>query len=118
MILESFGVVLNTFLHIRKLRPLLAIDASCDAINQHFLTIAQKTIADLPSSSVSLLSYIDRVDVPDLSLFEVQFDDVVQYIQVLAGLDVHKAVGIGAISKRCIKASPYGMAVVLTTRVF
>ena len=49
------------------------IDASCDAINQHFLTIAQKlnAIADLPSSSC------------------IQF--VVQYIQ---GLDVHKAVGI------------------------
>jgi len=86
-------------------------DTSCDAINQHFLTIAQKTIADLPSSSVSPLSSIDRVDVPDLSLSEVQFNDVVQYIQVL---DVHKAVGIDGISTCFIKASPYGMAVVLT----
>ena len=35
------------------------VDTSCDAINQHFLTIAQKTVADLPSSSVPPLSYID-----------------------------------------------------------
>jgi len=35
------------------------IDTSCEAINQHFLTIAQKYVTDLPSSSVSPLSYID-----------------------------------------------------------
>ena len=59
------------------------IDTFCDAINQHFLTIAQKTVTNLPSSSVSPLSYIDCVD---CAFSEVQFDDVVQYIQVL---DVH-----------------------------
>jgi len=51
------------------------------------------------------------VDVPDLSISEVKFDDIVQYIQVL---DVHKAVAIDGISTRFIKASPYCMAVVLT----
>ena len=51
------------------------------------------------------------MDVPDLSISEVQFDDVVGYIQVLG---VHKAVGVDGISTHFIKASPYGMTVVLT----
>jgi len=90
------------------------IDASCDAMNQYFLTIVQKTVADWPSSSVSPLSYINCVDVPDLSISEVQFDDVVGYIQVLG---VHKAVGIDGISTHFIKASPYGMTVVLISHL-
>jgi len=51
------------------------------------------------------------MDVPDLSFSEVQFDDVVQYIQVL---EIHEAVGIDGKSTYFIKASPYCMAVVLT----
>jgi len=66
-------------------------DVSYDTINQHFLTVAEKTVADLPSSSVSLLSYIDCADVPDFFLSEVRMDDVLQHIQAL---DIHKAVGI------------------------
>ena len=53
----------------------------CDTINQHFHIVAEKTVADLQSSSVSLLSYIYCADVPDLFLSEVHMDDVLQHIQ-------------------------------------
>jgi len=86
-------------------------DVSCDAINQHFLTVAEKTVADLPSSSVFPLSYIDCADVPDLFLSKVHIDDVLQYIQAL---DIHKAVGVDEIPTRFVKAAPYGMTVILT----
>jgi len=87
------------------------LDVSCDTINQHFLTVAKKTVADLPSSSVSPLSYIDCADASDLFLSEVYVDDVLQYIQAL---DIHKAVVIDEIPTRFVKATPYGMAMILT----
>ena len=90
---------------------LTTLDVSCDTINQHFLTVAGKTVSDLPSSSISPLSYIDCADVPDFSLSEVHVDDVFQHIQAL---DIHKAVGIDEIPTRFVKAAPYGMAVILT----
>ena len=106
----------RSFQHLspRQKAHVTNLDVSCDTINQHFLTVAGKTVADLPSSSISSLSYIDCVDVPDFSLSEVHVDDVFQHIQAL---DIHKAVGIDEIPTRFVKAAPYGMAVILTTLI-
>jgi len=56
------------------------------------LSVAQKTIGDLPST-------------------EVTFQDVVEYI---SHLDSHKAVGVDGIPVKFIKASPLSMAVLMT----
>ena len=58
----------RSFQHLssRQKAQFTIVDTSRDTINQHFLTIAQKTVADLPSSSVSPLSYIDCVNCPFL----------------------------------------------------
>ena len=77
---------------------------SCDTINQHFLTVAEKTVADLPSSSVSPLSYINYADIPDLFLSEVHMGDVLQYIQTL---DIHNAVEIDGIPTRFVKIAVF-----------
>ena len=103
----------RSFQHLssRQKASVTTLDISCDTINQHFLTVAEKTVADLPSSSVSPLSYICYADVPDLVFSEVHMDDVLQCIQAL---DIHKAVGIDEIPTRFVKAAPCGMATILT----
>jgi len=55
-----------------------------------FLSIAEKMVNSLPSSSTSPLSYVEkRDDVPSMSLSEVSAQDVVEYI---SKLDTKKAV--------------------------
>jgi len=92
-------------------RHVTTLDVSYDTINQHFLTIAEKTAANLPSSCISPLSHIKCTDMhADLVLSEVHVDDVLQHIQAL---DIHEAVVTDEIPTRLVKAAPYGMAVIL-----
>ena len=60
-------------------------------INHHFLTIAHKTVGELPSSTTSPVSYISVLDVPDIALREVDVREVHEYV---CDLNVHKAVGV------------------------
>ena len=85
-----------------------------ESINQYFLTIAHKTIGDLPFLSTSPLSYISASDVPAMMLAEVDVGEVYRHI---CDLNIHKAVGVDNISTKFIKASPGGMAVLLTRLV-
>ena len=85
------------------------MDVEC--VNQHFLTIAHKTIGDLPYSSTCPLSYISSLNVPDMMLAEMEVDEVYRHI---CGLNIHKTMGVDNISTKFIKASPNGMAVLLT----
>ena len=86
-------------------------DVDVESINQHFLTIAHKTTGDLPFLSTSPLSYISVSDVPAMMLAEVDVGEVYRHI---CDLNIHKAVGVDNISTKFIKASPGGMAVLLT----
>lgn len=82
-----------------------------EAINQHFLTIAHKTVGELQSSITSPLSYISVSDVPDIIMKEVDVCEVHEYI---CDLNIHKAVGVDRISTKFIKASTFNMAILLT----
>ena len=81
------------------------------SINQHFLTIAHKTTDDLPFLSTSPLSYISVSDISTMMLAEVGVSEVYRY---LCDFNFHKAMGVDNIPTRFIKASPGGMAVLLT----
>jgi len=67
-----------------------ALDLDIESINQHFLTVAQKTINDVPLSVTSPLSYISVSDVPDIQLNEIDEGEVYRHI---CDLNIHKAVG-------------------------
>ena len=82
-----------------------------EVINHHFLTIAYKTVGELPSSTTSPLSYILVLDVPDIALKEIDVREVHEYV---CDPNVHKAVGVDRISTKFIKASPFNMAILLT----
>ena len=88
------------------------VNFSCEDVNCHFLSIATKTVSDLPSVDTSSLQYTDTsYDVPSLSLSEVSVQDVIDYI---SQLDSNKAVGIDDISTKFIRVSPQCMAVLIT----
>ena len=62
------------------------VNFSCEDVNRHFLSIATKTVSDLPSDDTSPLQYINTsYDVPSLSLSEVSVQDVIDYIYLTAG---------------------------------
>ena len=88
-----------------------ALDVDVESINQHFLTIAHKTTDDLQFLTTSPLSYISVSDVLAMILAEVDVSEVYRHI---CDLNIHKAVGDDNISTKFIKASPGGMAVLLT----
>jgi len=81
-----------------------------ESVNQHFLTVAQKTIDDVPLSVTSPLSHISVSDVPDIRLGEIDEGEVYRHI---CDLNIHQAVGVDNISK-FIKASSSSMAVLHT----
>ena len=85
-----------------------------EAINQHFLTVAHKTVGELQSSITSPLSYISVSDVPDIIMKEVDVCEVHEYI---CDLNIHKAVGVDRISTKFIKASTFNMAILLTIHI-
>jgi len=99
--------------HSRKQNQTNNFDVTSDDINQHFLSVAQKTIGDLPSSRTSVTSYINNIsdDVSPLKLSEVTVQDIAEYI---SHLDSHKTVGVDGIPAKFIKASPLSMAVLVT----
>jgi len=84
------------------------VNFSCEDVNRHFLSIAAKTVSDLPSINTSLQYINTSNDVPTLSLSEVSIQDVLDNI---SQLDTNKAVGIDGISTR---VSPQCMAVLIT----
>ena len=85
---------------------------SVEDINEHFLSVAQKTVSALPSSHTSPTSYIAiNTDVSPLKLSEV---DVQEVVECISHLDSHKAVGFDGIPAKFVKASPLCMAVLLT----
>jgi len=61
--------------------------------------------------TTSLLSYISVSDVPAMILAEVDVSEVYSHIY---DLNIHKAVGVDDISTKFIKASPGGIALLLT----
>ena len=83
-------------------------------MNQHFLTIAHKTIGDLQLSSTCPLSYISSLEVPNMTVATVDVSKVYRHI---CDLNVHKAVKVDRIPTRLIKASPNSMAVLLTNLI-
>ena len=88
-----------------------ALDVDVESINQHFLIIAHKTTSDLQFLTTSPLSYISVSDVRSMILAEV---DVSEVYRQICDLNIYKAVGVDNISTKFIKASPGGMAVLLT----
>jgi len=86
------------------------VSLTCEDFNRHFVSVAQKTISDLPSVDICPLSYITSVDVPAMHLTEV---DVLEISELILKLDSHKAMGVDAIPTRFIKASPVSMAALL-----
>ena len=87
-------------------------DFTSEDINEHFLSVAQKTVSVLPSSHTSPTSYITiNTDVSPLKLSEV---DVQEVVECISHLDSHKAVGVDGIPAKFVKASPLCLAVLLT----
>ena len=77
------------------------MDIEC--VNQHFLAIAHKTIDNLPYSSTCPLLYISSLNVPDMTMAEVEVGEVYRHI---CCLNIHKAMGVDNTSTKFIKASP------------
>ena len=88
----------------------LNINLTCEDFNCHFLSVAQKTVSDLPFTDICPLSYITTKDVPAMHLIEVGVADI---SELILELDSHKAMGADAISARFTKASPVSMATLL-----
>ena len=88
----------------------LNVSLTCEDFNRHFLSVAQKTVSDLPFTDICPLSYITTKDVPAMHLTEVGVPDI---SELILKLDSHKAMGVDAISTRFIKASPVSMATLL-----
>ena len=85
----------------RKAHQHSDVSFSCEDINCHFLSIATKTVSDLPSVDTSPLEYVNTCnDVPSMSILEVNTQDVVNYI---SQLDTNKAVGIDGISTNLLE---------------
>ena len=82
-----------------------------ESINQHFLTIAHKTVGEMQLSTTSPLSYIAVSDVPDMVMKEV---DVWEVHRRICDLSIHKSAGIDKIPTKFIKASTFNMAMLLT----
>jgi len=98
----QFSIRFKAATHSRKQNQTNNFDVTNDDINQYFLSVAQKTVGDLPSSHISVISYINNIsdDVSPLRLSEVTVQDVVEY------MDSHKAVGVDGTPAKFIKASP------------
>ena len=95
----------------QKSQHLTNSDVTSEDINQHFLSVAQKTVSDLPFSDISVTSYINRnTDVSPLKLSEV---DVQEVVECISRLDGHKAVGVDGIPTKFVKASPVCMVMLL-----
>ena len=103
----------RNFKHLsaRQKSPRCTVDVDGDSMNQHFLTIAHKTIGDLQLSSTCPMSYLSSLEVPHMTMVIVDVGEVYRHI---CDLNIHKAVGVDKIPTRFIKASPSGMAVLLS----
>ena len=86
------------------------VSLTCEDFNRHFLSVAQKTVGDLPFTDMCPLSYVTSKDVPAMHFTEVGIQHVSEFI---LKLDSHKAMGVDAIPTRFIKASPVSMASLL-----
>ena len=95
---------LNIYQHGRRFKGVSALDVDNECFNQHFLTIAHKTIGNLPF-------YVSSLNVPDMIMAEVDVGEVYRHIYCL---NIHKAMGVDNISIRFIKASQNSMAMLLT----
>jgi len=80
---------------------------TCKDFNQHFLSVAQKTVSDLPFIDTCPLSYITSTVVLVMHLTEVDIQDI---SELILKLESHKAMGVDAIPTRFIEASPASMA--------
>ena len=91
-------------------QSLLNVSLTCEDFNCHFLSVAQKTVGDLPFTDICPLSYVTSKDVPAMHFTEVGIQHV---SELILKLDSHKAMVINAIPTRFIKASPVSMATLL-----
>ena len=78
------------------------MDFTCDDLNNHFLSVADKTVQGISFTNISLLSFI-TVNAPMFHLNTVSDDTV---ISVISSLNTSKAAGVDGIPARFIKAHP------------
>ena len=78
------------------------LDFTCDNLNNHFLSVADKIVQGISFTNISLLSFI-TVNAPLFHLNTVLDDTIISFI---SSLDTNKAAGVDGIPARFITAHP------------